>query len=124
IAVDGALFSVGDGHAAQGDGEASGMAIECPMERVEIEFQLHQNPLIATAHARLASAWLTFGFNENLNEATGDALEAMILLMRAKHGLSKLDALTLASVCVDMRITQIVNRVWGAHAVLADDAFN
>ena len=124
IAVDGALFSTGDGHAAQGDGEVSGMAIECPMERVEVEFHLHEKPPIQTAHARLANAWLTFGFNENLNEAAGDALEAMILLLQARHGLSKLDALAIASVCVDMRITQVVNQVWGAHALLADNAFN
>jgi acetamidase/formamidase len=122
IALDGALFSVGDGHAAQGDGEVSGMAIECPMDRVEIEFHLHDRPIIPTAHARLSAAWLTLGFSEDLNQATGDALEAMILLLQARHGLSKLDALALASVCVNMRITQIVNGVWGAHAVLSDDA--
>ena len=124
IVVEGGLFSVGDGHAAQGDGEISSTAIECPMEHVEIIFRLHEELPIKTPHARVPGAWLTFGFHEDLNEATMLAAEAMLQLVQSKHGLSKLDAIILASLCVDLRITQIVNGVRGVHAVLADGAIS
>ncbi len=122
IAVEGGLFSVGDGHAVQGDGEISGVAIECPMDRVEIVFRLHEKLPIETPHARVPGAWITFGFHEDLNEATLLALEAMISLMESMLKLGKRDAIALASLCVDLRITQIVNGVRGVHAVLPDSA--
>src|SRR5262249_27966580 len=70
IAVSGGLFSVGDGHAAQGDGEISGMAVECPMERVELCFQLHDKLPLSTPHANTPAGWVTFGLSEDLNVAT------------------------------------------------------
>ena len=118
IAVKGALFSVGDGHALQADGEVSGTAIECPMERVELTFRLRDNPPIKTPHARTPAGWLTFGFHEDLDEAMAGALDAMLLLMHAHHGLERRDALALASLLVDLRITQVVNGSRGVHAIL------
>jgi acetamidase/formamidase len=119
VFVPGALFSVGDGHALQGDGESSTTAIECPMERVELTFLLHDHSL-STPRARLHDAWLTLGFDEDLDEATHIALDAMLDLMCELHSLTRLDALALASLLVDLRVTQIVNQVRGAHAMLAD----
>jgi acetamidase/formamidase len=124
IAVDGALFSVGDGHAAQGNGEISGTAIECPMDLVQINFALHESPAIPSPHARVPGAWLTFGFHEDLNQAMLLALETMLLLMQTTLGLSQRDAVALASVCVDLRITQVVNGTKGVHAVLPDGALS
>jgi acetamidase/formamidase len=121
IAVDGGLFSVGDGHAVQGDGEVSGVAIECPMERVELSFQLHEMSL-TTPRARLADAWMTFGLDPDLNEATNLALSAMLDLMAEQYGTGRKQALALASLVVDLRITQIVNGTRGVHAVLPDGA--
>jgi acetamidase/formamidase len=118
IAVSGGLFSVGDGHAAQGDGEISGMAIECPMERVELVFQLHDELPLKTPYANTPVGWITFGLSEDLNVATVEALEAMIRLMQSQLKLGAADAVALASVCVDLRITQIVNQVCGVHALL------
>jgi acetamidase/formamidase len=122
IAVPGALFSVGDGHAAQGDGEISSTGIECPMDRVEICFRLHKTAPPTTPYARTPAGWLTFGFHEDLNEATVSAIEAMLQLMQAQLGVSHRDAVALASLCVNLRITQIVNGVRGVHAVLPHDA--
>ena len=122
IAVDGAIFSVGDGHAAQGDGEVSGTAIECPMASSRLTFTLHDDLVLTTPIARTPDAWVTFGFDENLDEATVIALDAMLDLMGREHGVSRLEALALASVIVDLRVTQIVNGVRGVHAVLRDDA--
>lgn len=122
IAVDGALFSVGDSHAAQGDGEVSGAAIECPMASSRLMFSLRDDLVLTTPIARTPDAWVTFGFDESLDEATVIALDAMLDLMGREHGLSRLEALALASVVVDLRVTQIVNGVRGVHAVLHDDA--
>jgi acetamidase/formamidase len=60
--------------------------------------------------------------HEDLNEATVAALEAMLRLMQARHSLSRLDAVALASLCVDLRVTQIVNGVRRVHAVLPEGA--
>ncbi len=122
IEVPGGLFSVGDGHAVQGDGEVSVTAIECPMERVELTFDLLPDLKLNTPRAQTAAGWITLGFNEDLDEATFVALEAMLDLMREQHGLERLDALALASLLVDMRVTQIVNGVRGAHALLPNSA--
>jgi acetamidase/formamidase len=122
IAVDGALFSTGDGHAAQGDGEVSGTAIECPMDRVELTFELRDDLPLKTPLARTDDAWIAMGFDEDLDEAALIALEAIVDLVAREHGLGRADALALASVTVDLRVTQIVNEVKGVHAVLAHDA--
>lgn len=118
IAVVGALFSVGDGHAAQGDGEVSGMAIECPMERLELTFTLHDDRQLSMPQADTPAGLLTFGFHSRLDEAMFVALEAMLALLSARYNLSRQEALALASAVVDLRITQIVNGIYGAHAVL------
>jgi len=122
IAVPGALFSVGDGHGAQGDGEVSGTAIECPMERVSLTFRLRDDLHLKTPRAHTSAGWITLGFDEDLDEATIIALEAMLDLLGEQYGLKRLDALGLASLVVDMRITQVVNGVRGVHAVLPHGA--
>jgi acetamidase/formamidase len=122
ISVDGALFSAGDGHARQGDGEVSGTAIECPLERAELTINLHDEFLLETPIARVPEAWIAFGFHEDLDEAASIATEAMLDLMGRELDLGRREALALASVVVDLRVTQIVNGAKGIHAVLRDDA--
>ncbi|MBP3952465.1 acetamidase/formamidase family protein [Bacillus sp. YZJH907-2] len=118
IAVDGGLFSIGDGHALQGDGEVSGTAIECPMDFVDITLILHKEKSLQMPRANTPSGWITFGFNEDLNEATATALSEMVELIQQFHNVSKVEATALASVAVDLRITQIVNGAKGVHAIL------
>jgi acetamidase/formamidase len=122
IPVDGALFSAGDGHAAQGDGEISGTAIECPMDRVELRFGLRDDWELTTPVAQTPAGWLTLGLGGTLDDATFNALEAMFALLQRLHGVSRRDAIALASVAVDLRVTQIVNQVVGVHAVLRPDS--
>jgi acetamidase/formamidase len=122
IPVDGGLFSVGDGHAAQGDGEVGGTAIECPMDRVDLTFGLREDLPIATPVARTPAGWLTMGLGDTLDDAAFAALEAMFALLGRLYGLDRPDAVALASVAVDLRVTQVVNQVVGAHAVLAPGA--
>jgi acetamidase/formamidase len=122
VTVPGALFSVGDGHARQGDGEVSQTAIECPMDRVELTFTLHPDLHLTTPRAETPAGWLTFGFHTDLDEAMLIALAAMIELIEERHGLPRGRALALASLVVDLRITQVVNQVLGVHAVLPHGA--
>lgn len=122
IAVEGALFSVGDGHAAQGDGEVSGTAIECPMDLVDLTLDLRDDMPISIPRARTHEGWLTLGLDEDLNAARDQALNAMLDLIQELHGVDRLQALALASVVVDLRVTQMVNLVQGVHAVLPHGA--
>ena len=122
IPVDGARFSAGDGHARQADGEVSQLAIECPVERAELTLSVRDDLLLTTPIAWTPDAWITFGFDEDLDEAAAIATDAMLELMGREHGLERRDALALASLVVDLRVTQIVNRVKGVHAVLRHDA--
>jgi acetamidase/formamidase len=121
ISVDGAHLSVGDAHAAQGDGEASGTAIECFLERAQLTIELSdlelRSPIARTPGARIA-----FGFDEDLDLAAEEAMATMLDLMERELGLERSYALALSSIAVDLRVTQIVNGVKGVHAVLADDA--
>lgn len=120
IFVDGALLSLGDGHAAQGDGELGCTAIEAPMEEVEVELRVcdwkQDHPV-----CRGKDGWITFGFHENLNEAAYEAAREMIRLMQRLYGYEYKEAVAIASLTVDLRITQIVNGVRGVHAYLPDN---
>lgn len=122
ISVPEALFSVGDGHAVQGDGEVAGVAIECPMERVDLTFHLRHDIRLTTPRANTSTGWITLGFHENLHEASLLALEAMLDLMGERYHLPRPQALALASLVVDLHVTQIANGVLGVHAVLPHEA--
>jgi acetamidase/formamidase len=121
IPVDGALFSAGDGHARQGDGEVSGTAIECP-SRAQVTLDV-TDAASEWPYARVDGAWITFGFDRDLHAAAVIATEGMVELMGRERGIGADDALGLASIVVDLRVTQIVNDVLGVHAVLRDDAW-
>jgi acetamidase/formamidase len=120
ISNDGALLSLGDGHAAQGDGEVSGTAIECPLESAQVTVAVHDDLDLRSPIARTADAWLTFGFDEDLDEAAGQATETMLDLIERELRTDRRHALALASVAVDLAVTQVVNGTKGVHAILRD----
>jgi acetamidase/formamidase len=122
IPVDGALFSAGDGHARQGDGEVSQTAIECPIERAELTLDVRRDLELSTPLALTSEGWLTLGLGDDLDEAAANATDAMLDLMARELGLPRRAALALASVVVDLRLTQVVNGVVGVHAVLPHGA--
>ena len=121
IPVDGAMFSAGDGHARQGDGELSGTAIETPVE-AQVTLDVREDLPLKWPAARIDGAWLTFGFNRSLGKAARIAADGMVRIIAREQGLKLAEATALASVVVDLRVTQIVNGAQGAHAVLRDDA--
>jgi acetamidase/formamidase len=117
IPVYGALLMAGDGHGAQGDGEVSGTAIECPLERATLTLDVDDREL-GSPIARTADAWIAFGFDADLDAAAEQATHAMLDLMESELGVSRPEALALASVSVDLHVTQVVNEVKGVHAIL------
>lgn len=124
ITLPGALFSVGDGHGRQGDGEISGTAIECPMDELVLTFDLLTDTPLTSPRAHTPAGWLTFGLHPDLNRATRLALDAMLDFMVAHLHLPRVDALALASLTVDLHITQIVNETCGVHAILPHNAIH
>ncbi len=118
VEVEGALFSIGDTHAAQGDGEVCGTAIESQMD-VEATFDLVKNanlksPRFTTAgpvtrHLDSAGYEVTTGVGPDLMTAAKESVMRMIDLLCAERGLSAIDAYMLASVCGDLRISEIVD---------------
>lgn len=119
---EGGLLSFGDGHAAQGDGEACGTAVEAPFKEMEVTLsvvdQVLESPLAYTE-----KGWITFGFNEDLTKATYEALNNMISLLNKEFGIDDKLAMTLISVAGDLRITQIVNGIKGVHCIFNDEVY-
>jgi acetamidase/formamidase len=123
VQVPGALLHLGDGHAAQGDGEVGGTALECAMT-TELVVDLASDRPLTTIHAETPAGRVTFGFDADLDVAMGDALDAMVTWLAALHGLERATALALASTAVDLRVTQVANQTWGVHAVLPPGALS
>ena len=118
IEVEGALFSVGDTHAAQGDGEVCGTAIESAMNvtlKLEVlkgqklESPRFTTPGPVTRHLDAAGYEVTTGVGPDLLTASREALSRMIDLLAAEHGYSPANAYMLCSVAGDLRISEIVD---------------
>ena len=117
VHVPGALFSCGDGHAAQGDGEVCTTAIETALTGT-FELIVHKNTSLAYPRGETATHWITMGMDPDLDQCMAMALRDMIVLLGEKAGLSRADAYMLCSLAVDFRITQTVNVHRGVHAML------
>jgi acetamidase/formamidase len=116
----GALFSVGDGHAAQGDGEVCITAIETGL-RGTLRLSVKKDTGITRPWAETASHVITMAFDPDLDLAAKDALREMIKLIGERTGLSAADAYSLCSVAADMHVTQLVNVHKGIHVMLKKD---
>lgn len=118
VEVAGALFSIGDTHAAQGDGEVCGTAIESPMnltltldliKQTPLETPRFTTPGPVTRHLDGAGYEVTTGIGPDLMTGAKEALARMIDLLGRQHGLSAMDAYMLCSVAGDLRISAIVD---------------
>jgi len=118
VAVTGGLLSFGDGHAAQGDGEVGGTAIECATDEAELRVGLIEAANLKTPEAHTPIGFMTFGFSPDLNEALMIALEAMVERLQFDLELDRVKATALASVSIDLRVTQVANETLGVHALL------
>jgi len=123
VSVKGALFATGDAHAVQGDGEVNVTAIETAMEEAVLEFVVRKDLKLELPMAETPTHWITMGFHEDLNEATKTALRGAIQFIAKTKGLTRDDAYSLASLAVDLRVTQIVNGTKGIHAMIPKAIF-
>jgi acetamidase/formamidase len=114
---EGALFSTGDGHAAQGDGEVNGTAIETALKGT-FEFRVRKDLGWRLPRAETATHLITFGLDADLDQAARQALREMIDWITALTGVSRDEAYSLSSFAVDLHVTQTVNNVKGVHAML------
>ena len=117
VHVPGALFSCGDGHAAQGDGEVCTTAIETALQG-RFELVLHKRTGLGYPRAETPTHLITMGMDPDLDQCMAMALRDMIALLGERANLSREDAYTLCSLAVDFRITQTVNVSRGVHAML------
>jgi len=120
---DGALFSAGDGHAAQGDGEVCVTAIETCLSGT-FELHLHKNTPLTMPRAETDTHYITIGIDPVLDNAAKHALREMIGLIQQKSNLSKEDAYTLCSIAADLHVSQIVNVHSGIHVMLPKAALH
>lgn len=119
VEVEGALFSVGDTHAAQGDGEVCGTAIESPMNVVaklelvkgaNLRFPRFSTPGPVTRHLDEKGYEVTTGIGTDLFEGARAAVAQMVDHLAGMTGMSAVDAYMLCSVCGDLRISEIVDQ--------------
>ena len=133
VGVEGALFSVGDTHSAQGDGEVCGTAIETAMEvslrlSVRRDFRIdapqYRVPPGALPRVEGTGFHVSTGVASDLMEATRGAVRATMEQLVDRHGLSREEAYALCSVAVDLRIHEVVDAPnWVVGAFLPDDIF-
>jgi len=116
----GALFSTGDGHALQGDGEVCGTAIETALTGT-FDFVLRKDLAYRMPRAETPTHLITFGFDVDLDDAARQALREMIEWLVTLLGISSANAYALCSIAVDLRVTQTVNGVKGVHAMMIKD---
>jgi acetamidase/formamidase len=122
VHVEGGLLSIGDGHAAQGDGEVSGTAIETSL-RGTIQITVRKDLTLLWPRAETPTHYMSMGLDPDLDEAARIATREMVEFLVAEKGLSPGDAYILCSVALDLRVTQLVDGTKGVHGMLAKDLF-
>jgi acetamidase/formamidase len=114
---EGALFSTGDGHAAQGDGEVDGTAIETSLKGT-FEFRVRSGLGWTMPRAETPTHLISFGLDADLDDAAKQALREMIDWVVALTAVSRDEAYALCSFAADLHVTQTVNNIKGVHAML------
>lgn len=119
VEVEGALFSIGDTHAAQGDGEICGTAIESPMNAVltidlvkdeKLQMPRFTTPGPVARHLDEKGYEVTTGIGEDLMQGARAAVSQMVDLLAGRYNMAAVDAYMLCSVCGDLRISEIVDQ--------------
>jgi acetamidase/formamidase len=114
VQVDGALFSIGDPHISQGDGELSGTAIEASLN-VLFQVFLRKDFTFPSPLLETPKNWIVHGFDEDLNVAMRQASLDMLGFLTEHQSLSRNDAYSLMSVAADFAVTQVVDGRQGVH---------
>jgi acetamidase/formamidase len=123
IYAPGALFSVGDAHAAQGDGEVDLTAIETGL-RGKFQFIVRKDMKITWPRGETPTHWIVMGLNPNLEEAMKMAVRETILFITQRFPkISREEAYMIASVAVDYHVTQVVDGTKGIHGMIPKAIF-
>ena len=117
IHVDGAMFSVGDGHGVQGDGEVCVTAIETGLIGT-FELILRDDITLAWPRAETPTHVITMAFDPDLDQCVVIALRQMLDVIEREVGITRQEAYALASLAADVRVTQVVNGNKGIHVML------
>ena len=122
VHVPGALFQACDGHAAQGNGEVDVTGIETSLIAT-LQIFVRKDLHLEWPEAETPTHYLTMGFDEDLVEATKLALRNALDFLEREKGMTRADAYALASVAVDLAITQLVDGNVGVHAMIPKELF-
>lgn len=117
IFVDGALFSAGDGHGVQGDGEVCITAIETGLVGT-FRLTVRDDMPLKWPMAETPTHVMTMAFDPDLDDCVVIALRSMLDLIVARTGITRYEAHTLCSLAADLRVTQVVNGSKGIHVML------
>jgi acetamidase/formamidase len=119
----GALFSTGDGHVNQGNGEVGLTASETSMRSVTVQFVVHKDMDLIRPLAETPTHFMTMGFDPDVNKAMKVATRDMVDLISKSTGLTRLQAYSLSSLAMDLNITQVVDINRGVHALVPKSIF-
>lgn len=118
VHVAGALLSIGDGHALQGDGEVTGTALETSL-RGTLELRLRKGQRLRWPRAETPTQYIAMGLHEDLDEAARLATRELVEFLVAEKGLTREEAYMLCSLAADLHVTQAVDQTKGVHATIA-----
>jgi acetamidase/formamidase len=122
VHVPGALFEIGDGHAAQGDGEVDQTAIETSL-RGRVQLLVRKGMTLAWPRAETPTDYISMGTDEDLTTATKIAIQQMVDFLAATKGLDKLAAYQLTSIAGNVVVTQLVDQKVGVHVKMPKSIF-
>ena len=122
VHVKGALFEVGDGHAAQGNGEVDITALETSLVG-RLQFIVRHDLHLTWPRAETPTHWIAMGIDKDLTQATKIAVREAIGFLMATKGLSHDDAYMLTSVACDVAVTQLVDGTLGVHVMIPKQIF-
>jgi acetamidase/formamidase len=122
IHAPGALFEVGDGHVAQGDGEVDQTAIETSLVG-RIQLIVRKDMHLTWPRAETPTQYITMGMDKDLTQATRVAVQEMISFLSSTRGLSTMEAYRLASIAADLHITELVDGNVGVHMMIPKSIF-
>jgi len=123
VHVNGALFSAGDGHACQSDGEADGTALETPLTGV-FRFIIRNDLRLKRPMAETPTHYMTIAYHKNLKWAAKLALKDMVRFVVETKNLTEEDAYALLSLAGEMHVSQLVNIIPGVHFMLPKGIFH
>src|SRR6476646_8150418 len=118
VFVKGALLEIGDGHAAQGDGEVDQTAIETNLEG-RVQLIVRKDMKLEWPRGETPTHWITMGTDTSLVVATKTAIREMVKFLQETKGISQLQAYQAASMAADLRITELVDGNVGVHMMIA-----